>query len=137
MNNQLSLFSNKSNIKLINKEEIKTPSTTQRTLSLTLKLKYKNNNQKNKVFHHYSSIETAMTPSIDETIRKDYYGNEISKKNKEKYKVTFIDIVDKNKNLVEEIPVESYKEFNYEIYKRKSNINDEENICCNESCLIM
>ena len=39
MNNQLSLFSNKSNIKLINKEEIKTPSTTERTLSLTLKLK--------------------------------------------------------------------------------------------------
>ena len=135
MNNQLSLFSNKSNIKLINKEEIKTPSTTERTLSLTLKLKYKNNNQKNKVFHHYSSIETAMTPSIDETIRKDYYGNEISKKNKEKYKVTFIDIVDKNKNLVEEIPVESYKEINYEIYKGKYFI-DKENICCNENCTI-
>ena len=89
MNTQLSLFSNKSNVKLKNQESIKSPATTDRTLLLTLKLKYKNNNQKNKVFHHYSSIETAMTPSIDETIRKDYYGNEISKKNKEKYFIHF------------------------------------------------
>ena len=123
MNSQLSLFSNNSNLKIKNQEDINAQETS----------KF---NQKNKNFFHYSSIETTITPSIDEITRKDFYGNVITKKNKDKYKVTFIDKVDENKKLVEEIHVESYKEINYEIYKGKYFI-DKENICCNENCTIL
>ena len=137
MTTQLSLFSNKSNINENNQEEIKVSETNKQPLSLTLKLKSKYN-QKNKSFFHFSSIETAINPSsVDEVIRKDYYGNVINKKNKENYKVTFIDNVDENKNLVEEIPVESYKEYNYEMYKKSKNLFDKESVCCSESCTII
>ena len=137
MTTHLSLFSNESNIKVKNQEEIKISDTNKQSLSLTLKLKSKNNNQKHKSFFHFSSIETAINPSVDEVIRKDYYGNVISKKNKENYKVTFIDHVEENKNLIEEIPVESYKEYNYEMYKKSENLFDKENACCSESCTII
>lgn len=135
MNSQLSLFSNESNLKIKNQEDINAQETSIKKSSMALLLKSKFN-QKNKNFFHYSSIETTITPSIDEITRKDFYGNVISKKNKDKYKVTFIDKVDENKKLVEEIPVESYKDINYEIYKGKYFI-DKENICCNENCTIL
>jgi hypothetical protein len=135
MNSQLSLLSNESNLKIKNQEDINSQEKSRQTLSMTLLLKSKFN-QKNKTFFHYSSIETTITPSIDEITRKDFYGNVITKKNKDKYKVTFIDKVDENKKLVEVIPVESYKEINYEIYKGKY-FTDKENICCNENCTIL
>ena len=79
MNSQLSLFSNESNLKIKNQEDINAQETSIKKSSMTLLLKSKFN-QKNKNFFHYSSIETTITPSIDEITRKDFYGNVITKK---------------------------------------------------------
>ena len=85
-----------------------------------------------------SSIETGVKNSEDNQIRYDYYGIEISKKNKKKYKVTFADNLNKeNIKFIDEIEIESYKKYNHDIVINK-NINyleKRETYCCtNSSC---
>ena len=85
-----------------------------------------------------SSIETGVKNSEDNQIRYDYYGIEISKKNKKKYKVTYADEVNKeNIKFIDEIEIESYKKYNHDIVINK-NINyleKRETYCCtNSSC---
>ena len=87
-----------------------------------------------------NSIETAVKNSEDNQIRYDYYGIEISKKNKKKYKVTFADEVNKeNIKFIDEIQIESFKNYNRDIIINK-NINllqQKETFCCtNSSCSI-
>ncbi len=87
-----------------------------------------------------NSIETAVKNSEDNQIRYDYYGIEISKKNKKKYKVTYADEVNKeNIKFIDEIQIESFKNYNRDIIINK-NINllkQKEIFCCtNSSCSI-
>ena len=87
-----------------------------------------------------NSIETAVKNSEDNQIRYDYYGIEISKKNKKKYKVTYADEVNKeNIKFIDEIQIESFKNYNRDIIINK-NINvlkQKETFCCtNSSCSI-
>ena len=54
-------------------------------------------------------------------LRTDKNGNIISKKNSMRYKITFVDEVDNNKELAEIHRVESYKKYNsYDDEKRKN-----------------
>ncbi len=87
-----------------------------------------------------SSIETSVKNYEDNPIRFDYYGIEISKKNKKKYKVTYADEVNKeNIKFIDEIQIESFKNYNRDIIINK-NINllkQKEIFCCtNSSCSI-
>lgn len=54
----------------------------------------------------------SQTLSVKSKLRMDKFGNIISKNNKNKHKVTFIDRIDKNKKLVEVHQIESYKIYN-------------------------
>ena len=65
--------------------------------------------------------------------RLDAYGNKIIKGNKKNYKVTFIDEVDENKDLIEEINVENFKKYNVLMVFSKDD-KVEEHGCC--TCLI-
>ena len=134
MTSQLSLFSNKSKFKLnlLDESQIN-----QINKSMTLKLKVKSSPKKTKRYLHYSSIETEIKSSLDTPIRKDFFGVEICKRNKRKYKVTFADEVYNNDDkLIEEIPVESYKKYNYCIYKKNIDNNQKDFIGCS-GCLII
>jgi hypothetical protein len=134
MTSQLSLFSNNTKFKLnlLDESQIK-----QINKSITLKLKVKSSPKKIKRYLHCSSIETATKSSIDTPIRKDFFGVEICKRNKRKYKVTFADEVYNNDDkLIEEIPVESYKKYNYCIYKKNIDNNQKDFIGCS-GCLII
>lgn len=62
-----------------------------------------------------------------DVIRKDYKGTVIQKGNKS-HKVSFIDQVGRN-NLIDEVEVESYKQFNFDL----NNMN--ENCAC--KCLVI
>ena len=133
MTSQLSLFSNNSKFKLKILDESQN---TEINKSISLKLKVKSSPKKNKRFLRYSSIETAIKTSLDTPIRKDFFGVEICKRNKRKYKVTFADeVYNNNDKLIEEIPVESYKKYNYCIYKKNLENNQKEFIGCS-GCLI-
>ena len=87
-----------------------------------------------------SSIETSVKNYEDNPIRFDYYGIEISKKNKKKYKITFADEVNKeNMKLIDEIQIESFKNYNHDMIINKNVIFPEkkETFCCtNSSCNI-
>ena len=134
MTSQLSLFSNNSKFKLniLDESQIR-----EINKSISLKLKVKSSPKKNKRFLRYSSIETAIKTSLDTPIRKDFFGVEICKRNKRKYKVTFADeVYNNNDKLIEEIPVESYKKYNYCIYKKNLENNQKEFIGCS-GCLII
>lgn len=64
------------------------------------------------------NISSKYESSESKGIRKDKYGNIISKKNNSRYKISFADQVEKNTNLVEIYNVESYKLYNQEPEKK-------------------
>jgi hypothetical protein len=68
--------------------------------------------------------------------RRDYYGNEIKKKNKRRIKVTFLDEIQENKPLAEIINIESFKKYNY-IFGMPSEANFNKNIKTNCQCCIV
>ncbi len=134
MTSQISNIANNSKFKLniLDESQIR-----EINKSISLKLKVKSSPKKNKRFLRYSSIETAIKTSLDTPIRKDFFGVEICKRNKRKYKVTFADeVYNNNDKLIEEIPVESYKKYNYCIYKKNLENNQKEFIGCS-GCLII
>jgi predicted N-acyltransferase len=61
--------------------------------------------------------------------RKDFYGNKIN--NRKKQKVTFIDEINPNKHLAKIIYVESYKKYNNE-----DDHDHDTDECCGSKCLI-
>ena len=134
MTSQISNIANNSKFKLniLDESQIR-----EINKSISLKLKVKSSPKKSKRFLRYSSIETAIKTSLDTPIRKDFFGVEICKRNKRKYKVTFADeVYNNNDKLIEEIPVESYKKYNYYIYKKNLENNQKEFIGCS-GCLII
>lgn len=68
--------------------------------------------------------------------RRDYYGNEIKKKNKRRIKVTFLDEIQENKPLAEIINIESFKKYNY-IFGMPSEANFNKNIKTNCQCCMV
>lgn len=58
------------------------------------------------------SFNRSNTMVNNSKLRMDKFGNVISKKNSSKYKICFVDEVEKNKKLVEIHRVESYKQYN-------------------------
>ena len=68
--------------------------------------------------------------------RRDYYGNEIKKKNKRRIKVTFLDQIQFNKPLAEIINIESFKKYNY-IFGMPSEANFNKNIKTNCQCCMV
>ena len=68
--------------------------------------------------------------------RRDYYGNEIKKKNKRRIKVTFLDEIQENKPLAEIINIESFKKYNY-IFGMPSEANFNKNIKTNCQCCMI
>ena len=68
--------------------------------------------------------------------RRDYYGNEIKKKNKRRVKVTFLDEIQENKPLAEIINIESFKKYNY-IFGMPSEANFNKNIKTNCQCCMV
>ena len=66
------------------------------------------NNTQNKL----SSKNTLSSQKSNENCRYDAYGTKIIKKNKKKYKVTFIDQLNKNNELVEFFSIPNYKKLN-------------------------
>ena len=71
---------------------------------------------KSKSFNRSNTVETIRK------LRMDKFGNIISKKNNSKYKICFVDQVEKDKDLVEVHRVESYKQYN-QMEQKKSKIN--------------
>ena len=68
--------------------------------------------------------------------RRDYYGNEIKKKNKRRVKVSFLDEIQENKPLAEIINIESFKKYNY-IFGMPSEVNFNKNIKTNCQCCMV
>ncbi len=68
--------------------------------------------------------------------RRDYYGNEIKKKNKRRVKVSFLDEIQENKPLAEIINIESFKKYNY-IFGMPSEANFNKNIKTNCQCCMV
>ena len=68
--------------------------------------------------------------------RRDYYGNEIKKKNKRRIKVSFLDEIQENKPLAEIINIESFKKYNY-IFGMPSEANFNKNIQTNCQCCMV
>ena len=68
--------------------------------------------------------------------RRDYYGNEIKKKNKRRIKVSFLDEIQENKPLAEIINIESFKKYNY-IFGMPSEANFNKNIKTNCQCCMV
>lgn len=69
--------------------------------------------------------------------RRDANGIEINKINKKKVKVTYIDKLTSSVPLIQYIKVESYKQYNIEMYKQtlgKALSQEEPSVCC--TCLI-
>jgi len=66
------------------------------------------NNTQNKL----STKSSLNSQKSIENCRCDAYGIKITKKNRKKYKVTFIDQLDKNNELVEIFPIPNYKKLN-------------------------
>ena len=73
--------------------------------------------------------------------RTDINGTVINKKNKKKVKISFIDQIDKNKKLVTEVKIESFKKYNIILGMPKYDYydgNDKSNSKCNSCiCLII
>ena len=109
------------NIKKMNNIKINDFSSTDNTISTS--------NTQNKLLSKRSLI---LQKSI-ETCRYDAYGIKIIKRNKKKYKVTFIDELDKNNELVEYFPIPNDKKLN-----RIMSFSEEDKVeahgCC--SCTI-
>ena len=70
------------------------------------------NFQEKKDLERVNSFNRSNTLENNSKLRLDKFGNIISKKNRNEYKISFVDRVEKNKNLVEIHCVESYKQYN-------------------------
>ena len=109
------------NIKKMNNIKINDFSSTYNTISTS--------NTQNKLLSKSSLISQKSI----ETCRYDAYGIKIIKRNKKKYKVTFIDELDKNNELVEYFPIPNDKKLN-----RIMSFSEEDKVeahgCC--SCTI-
>ena len=57
-------------------------------------------------------------------------GIEINKINKKKVHITFVDNIPNSKRLVEEIPILSYKNYNFINYINKDENNNKCGVCC-------
>lgn len=66
-------------------------------------------------------------------IRKDYFGTVINKKNKKNVKLVFIDEIS-DQPLIEDVPIESIKEFNIIPFPGGKDYYVKENLCC--SCFV-
>lgn len=66
-------------------------------------------------------------------IRKDYFGTVINKKNKKNVKLVFIDEIS-DQPLIEDVPIESIKEFNIIPFPGGKDCYVKENLCC--SCFV-
>lgn len=85
------------------------------------------------------SLSTTLEKTqVTLSTRRDANGIEINKKNKKKVKVTFIDILTSSVPLAQHINVESYKQYNSEMYQKtygKAFSKEEAATCC--TCLIL
>jgi len=63
-------------------------------------------------------------------VRKDKNGIEINKINKKKVHITFVDNIPNSKRLVEEIPILSYKNYNFINHTNKDENNNKCGVCC-------
>ena len=80
------------------------------------KSKKDNNIRRRSVVNFLSKDEIKFREDIIKAERKDVFGVPINKRNKKKVKVTFSDTIKKDiipKQLVEVIPITSFKKFNY------------------------
>ena len=80
------------------------------------KSKKDNNIRRNSVVNLLSQDENKYKENIMKAERKDAFGIPINKRNKKKIKVTFSDTINKSnspRQLVEVIPIASFKKFNY------------------------
>ena len=95
------------------------------------KLMEKDKRNKKEISRFTQKIDEEMSP--DKKERTDIYGNVISKKNKKKVKVSFIDKVT-TQNLVNVIEIESFKNYNYIFGMPKEEKIDKTTNC--QCCLI-
>jgi len=72
----------------------------------------------NKDFEPNKSFSRCNTGQNTSKLRMDKFGNIISKKNSNKYRICFVDQIDKEKKLVEIHRVESYKQYNQNSEKK-------------------
>ena len=80
------------------------------------KSKKDNNIRRSSVVNLLSQDENKYKENIMKAERKDAFGIPINKRNKKKIKITFSDTINKSnspKQLVEVIPIASFKKFNY------------------------
>ena len=80
------------------------------------KSKKDNNNRRRSVVNFLSQDEIKFREDIIKAERKDVFGVPINKRNKKRIRVTFSDTIKKDnipKQLVEVIPIISFKKFNY------------------------
>ena len=80
------------------------------------KSKKDNNIRRSSVVNLLSQDENKYRENIMKAERKDAFGIHINKRNKKKIKITFSDTINKSnspKQLVEVIPIASFKKFNY------------------------
>ena len=95
------------------------------------KLMEKDKRNKKEISRFTQKIDEEMSPEKKE--RTDIYGNVISKKNKKKVKISFIDKVT-TQNLVNVIEIESFKNYNYIFGMPKEEKIDKTTNC--QCCLI-
>ena len=80
------------------------------------KSKKDNNIRRSSVVNLLSQDENKYKENIMKAERKDAFGIPINKRNKKKIKITFSDTINKSnspRQLVEVIPITSFKKFNY------------------------
>ena len=108
---------------LKNKERIKIPigkRMSNHNCNIKLNLNNINNN----------NSESNKQPIQKIKVRKDKNGIEINKINKKKVHITFVDNIPNSKRLVEEIPILSYKNYNFINYINKDENNNKCGVCC-------
>ena len=97
------------------------------------KSKKDNNIRRSSVVNLLSQDENKYKENIMKAERKDAFGIHINKRNKKKIKITFSDTINKSnspKQLVEVIPIASFKKFNY----IEGFPNEEDSISNKSSC---
>ena len=97
------------------------------------KSKKDNNIRRSSIVNLLSQDENKYRENIMKAERKDAFGIHINKRNKKKIKITFSDTINKSnspKQLVEVIPIASFKKFNY----IEGFPNEEDSISNKSSC---
>lgn len=83
--------------------------------------------------------------SNQEMERRDIFGNLIQKGKHKKHKISFIDLIKdmdqipteyKNKNFIDIVHIESFKNFNVDMSQPMSSSNGKTDTCCGKICLI-